>query len=208
MTIVINEKTYSVLISHRAQKRTILRFKNDVFFVSSPKKTPISWIEKQIQLHGEKLITRIKNIPASWNELGMYLLGEWVDKPKLIKTFHLHEPISMNALLKHSMVKSWFLILLSKRVKDWQKKLDIQSPYLVRVRTMSTRLGSNSRRTKRLTFALKLIHFSWPIIDAVIVHELIHDRHFDHSPRFHQALRVAYPRYDEEHAKILKGQHQ
>jgi predicted metal-dependent hydrolase len=73
---------------------------------------------------------------------------------------------------------------------------------------MSTRLGSNSRRTKRLTFALKLIHFSWPIIDAVIVHELIHDRHFDHSPRFHQALRVAYPRYDEEHAKILKGQHQ
>jgi predicted metal-dependent hydrolase len=208
MTIVINEKTYSVLISHRAQKRTILRFKNDVFFVSSPKKTPITWIEKQIQLHGEKLINRIQNIPASCNELGMYLLGEWVEKPKLVKTFHLHEPISMTALLKHSMVKSWFLILVIERVKHWQKKLDIKTPYLVRVRTMSTRLGSNSRRTKRLTFALKLIHFSWPIIDAVIVHELIHDRHFDHSPRFHQALRVAYPRYDEEHAKILKGQHQ
>jgi predicted metal-dependent hydrolase len=208
MTVVINEKTYSVLISHRAKKRTILRFKNDVFFVSSPKKTPISWIEKQIQLHGEKLMTRIQNIPASWNEWGLYLLGEWADKPKLFKTFHLSEPMTMTALLKHPTVQSWFLLLLSKRVKDWQKKLDIQTPYLVRVRIMSTRLGSNSRRTKRLTFALKLIHFSWPIIDAVIVHELIHDRHFDHSPRFHQALRVAYPRYDEEHAKILKGQHQ
>jgi predicted metal-dependent hydrolase len=208
MTVVINEKTYSVLLSHRAKKRTILRFKNDVFFVSSPKKTPISWIEKQIQLHGEKLMTRIQNIPASWNESGLYLLGEWADKPKLFKTFHLSEPMTMTALLKHPTVQSWFLLLLSKRVKDWQKKLDIQTPYLVRVRIMSTRLGSNSRRTKRLTFALKLIHFSWPIIDAVIVHELIHDRHFDHSPRFHQALRVAYPRYDEEHAKILKGQHQ
>ena len=208
MTVVINEKTYSVLISHRAKKRTILRFKNDVFFVSSPKKTPISWIEKQIQLHGEKLMTRIQNIPVSWNESGMYLLGEWADKPKLFKTFHLSEPMTMTALLKHPSVQSWFLLLLNKRVKDWQKKLDIQTPYLVRVRIMSTRLGSNSRRTKRLTFALKLIHFSWPIIDAVIVHELIHDRHFDHSPRFHQALRVAYPRYDEEHAKILKGQHQ
>ena len=208
MNVVINEKSYLVQISHRAKKRTILRFKNDVFFVSSPKKTPISWIEKQIQLYGEKLINRIQNIPISWNELGMYLLGEWVDKQKLIKMFHLHEPITMTALLKHPSVQSWFIILLIQRVKDWQKTLSIHTPYLVRVRSMSTRLGSNSRRTKRLTFALKLIHFSWPIIDAVIVHELIHDRHFDHSPRFHQALRVAYPRYDEEHAKILKGQHQ
>jgi predicted metal-dependent hydrolase len=208
MTIVINEKTYPVLISYRAKKRTILRFKNDIFFVSSPKKTPESWIEKQIHLFGEKLIARIKNIPVSWTENGMFLLGVWVDKPKLLQTFRLSESMSMAGLLKHRLVKSWFLALLIKRVNDWQKKLVIDTPYLVRVRIMLTRLGSNSRRTKRLTFALKLIHFSWPIIDAVIVHELIHDRHFDHSPRFHQALRVAYPRYDEEHAKILKGQHQ
>ena len=208
MTVVINQKTYPVFVTHRAKKRTILRFKNDVFFVSSPKKTPLSWIEKQLHLHGEKLITRIQNIPVSWNEKGMYLLGTWVDQSKVFKTFQLPESISMMALMKHRSVKAWFLTMLTKRVNDWQKTLNIQTPYLVRVRTMSTRLGSNSRRTKRLTFAIKLIHFSWSIIDAVIVHELIHDRHFDHSPRFHQALRVAYPRYDEEHAKILKGQHQ
>jgi predicted metal-dependent hydrolase len=207
MTVFINEKNYPVLISHRAKKRTILRFKNDVFFVSSPKKTPISWIEKQIQLYGENLINRVKKIPASWSEKGMYLLGDWNDKPKLCQLFLLNESITMAGLLNHRFVKSWFLALLIKRVKDWQKKLDIHTLYLVRVRMMSTRLGSNSRRTKRLTFALKLIHFSWSIIDAVIVHELIHDRYFDHSIRFHQALRVAYPRYDGEHAKILKGQH-
>jgi len=208
MTVVIQEKKYPVSITHRAKKRTILRFKNDVFFVSSPKKTPISWIEKQILLHGEKLIARMQNIPVSWNEKGMYLLGSWVDKNKLYKTFSVEELISMADFMKHRSLKEWFLTLLTKRVKDWQKMLNISTLYLVRVRTMSTRLGSNSRRTKRLTFALKLVHFSWSIIDAVIVHELIHDRHFDHSPRFHQALRDAYPRYDEEHAKILKGQHQ
>lgn len=208
MTVVIHDKTYPVLITHRAKNRTILRFKNDVFFVSSPKKTPLTWIEKQLQLHGEKLIKRIQNIPVSWNQQGMYLLGTWVDHASLEKTFHLKESLSVSALIKHRIMKEWFLTLLTKRLIDWQKTLGIKTPYLVRVRIMSTRLGSNSRRTKRLTFALKLIHFSWPIIDAVIVHELIHDRHFDHSPRFHQALRVAYPRYDEEHAKILKGQHQ
>jgi predicted metal-dependent hydrolase len=208
MTVKIQEKTYPVYITHRAKKRTILRFKNDVFFVSSPKKTPLTWIEKQIHLHGEKLIQRIQNMPASWTEEGMYLLGTWVDKTKIFKTFKFIESDSMALFVKHRSLKDWFLTLLTERVKDWQKTLDIQTPYLVRVRIMSTRLGSNSRRTKRLTFALKLIHFSWPIIDAVIVHELIHDRHFDHSPRFHQALRDAYPRYDEEHAKILKGQHQ
>jgi predicted metal-dependent hydrolase len=208
MTVVIRDKTYSVLITHRAKKRTILRFKNDVFFVSSPKKTPLSWIEKQLQLHGEKLIKRIQNIPVSWNEQGMYLLGTWVDQSILLRTFHIEEGLPIPTLMKHRLVKEWFLALLTKRVKEWQKTLAITTPYLVRVRIMTTRLGSNSRRTKRLTFALKLIHFSWPIIDAVIVHELIHDRHFDHSPRFHLALRNAYPRYDEEHAKLLKGQHQ
>jgi predicted metal-dependent hydrolase len=208
MTVVIQEKKYPVSITHRAKKRIILRFKNDVFFVSSPKKTPISWIEKQILLHGEKLIARMQNIPVSWNEKGMYLLGSWVDKNKLYKTFSVEELISMADFMKHRSLKEWFLTLLTKRVKDWQKTLNISTPYLVRLRNMSTRLGSNSLRTKRLTFALKLVHFSWSIIDAVIVHELIHDRHFDHSPRFHQALRDAYPRYDEEHAKILKGQHQ
>lgn len=208
MTVKIQEKTYPVYITHRAKKRTILRFKNDVFFVSSPKKTPLAWIEKQIHLHGEKLIQRIQNMPVSWTEEGIYLLGIWVDKPTIFKTFKFMESDSMALFIKHRSLKDWFLALLTERVKDWQNTLDIQTPYLVRVRTMSTRLGSNSRRTKRLTFAFKLIHFSWPIIDAVIVHELIHDRHFDHSPRFHQALRDAYPRYDEEHAKILKGQHQ
>jgi predicted metal-dependent hydrolase len=208
MIVVIQEKKYPVSITHRAKKRTILRFKNDVFFVSSPKKTPSSWIEKQIYLHGEKLIARMQKIPVSWNEKGMYLLGSWVDRNKLHKTFSVEELTSMADFMKHRSLKEWFLTLLTKRVKDWQKTLNIQTLYLVRVRTMSTRLGSNSRRTKRLTFALKLVHFSWSIIDAVIVHELIHDRHFDHSPRFHQALRDAYPRYDEEHAKILKGQHQ
>jgi predicted metal-dependent hydrolase len=208
MTVVIQGKKYPVSITHRAKKRTILRFKNDVFFVSSPKKTPSSWIEKQIYLHGEKLIQRIQNIPVSWTDQGMYLLGTWIEQPRVLKTFRISESMSMVTLMKHRFVKEWFLTLLTKRVKDWQKTLNIQTQYLVRVRIMSTRLGSNSRRTKRLTFALKLIHYAWPIIDAVIVHELIHDRHFDHSPRFYQALRDAYPRYDEEHAKILKGQHQ
>jgi len=208
MNVVIQNKTYPVLISHRAKKRTILRFKDNGFLVSAPKKTPLSWIEKQIQLHGEKLIKRIENIPVSWNHQGMYLLGTWVDHATLEKTFHLKESLSVSALMKHRLIKEWFLALLTKRVHHWQKTLAITTPYLVRVRMMTSRLGSNSRRTKRLTFALKLIHFAWPIIDAVIVHELIHDRHFDHSPRFHQALRLAYPRYDEEHAKLLKGQHQ
>jgi predicted metal-dependent hydrolase len=208
MTVSIDGKTYPVYVTHRAKKRIILRFKDDIFLVSSPKKTPLAWIDKQIHLHGEKLIARIKNIPFSWSEEGMYILGTWVNKDKVLKTFPLSDSTSMTELLKHQSIKDWFLSLIVKRVKEWQKSLAIHTPYLVRVRTMSTRLGSNSRRTKRLTFALKLMHFSWPIIDAVIVHELIHDRHFDHSLRFHQALRVAYPRYDEEHAKILKGQHQ
>lgn len=209
MTITLAGKVYPVHIVHRAKKRIILRFKDEQFFVSMPKRTSQAWLAKQLHDHGERLIQKIKAIPVPFNASGLYLYGEWVPY------MHMHQhglkridgPFSYQEKAWQPLKKSFQAALLN-RVHHWQKKLAITTPYQIRVRHMQTRLGSNSRKTKRLTFAYKLIHFAWPIIDAVIVHELMHDRHFDHSPRFYQALYDAYPAYPREHGKILKGQYQ
>ncbi|MFZ9782109.1 MAG: YgjP-like metallopeptidase domain-containing protein [Bacilli bacterium] len=209
MTIVLGETTYPVTIFYRERKRIILRFKDGQFIVSMPKRTSPTWLRSQLQLHGEKLIKKVSAIPAGFNEKGIYLYGEWVALNTLAGQFEMDPPIPFAYWEKRwQPLKDQFTKSLKHRVQFWQNRLNIFTHYQVRVRHMTTRLGSNSRKTKRLTFAYKLVHFAWPIIDAVIVHELIHDRHFDHSPKFYQALTAAYPTYHLEHGKILKGQYQ
>jgi predicted metal-dependent hydrolase len=208
MTVVIQDVVYPVTIFYRAKKRMILRFKDQSFHVSVPKRTGEDWIEKQVMLHGKKLLEKVNKIPKPFNEQGMYVYGEWhryLDLSDFFKT--KRNGVTSTASPYVDALKSTFTEDLQQRVKHWQQKLTIKTPYRIRVRLMHTRLGSNSRRTKTLTFAMKLIHFAWPIIDAVIVHELMHDIHFDHSKRFYNALYQAYPLYQVEHAKILKGQY-
>jgi predicted metal-dependent hydrolase len=208
MTVVIQGVVYPVTVFYRAKKRMILRFKEESFHVSVPKRTNEDWIEKQVIIHGNKLLEKVNRIPKPFNHQGMYHYGNWHSYQDLSK-FINKKPIDSTAILSPytDSLKSTFTHDLQQRVQYWQEALKIKTPYRIRVRLMHTRLGSNSRRTKILTFTMKLIHFAWPIIDAVIVHELIHDMHFDHSNNFYKALYQAYPLYREEHAKILKGQY-
>jgi predicted metal-dependent hydrolase len=136
------------------------------------------------------------------------MLGRWYAFSQLFSLLGLQPdtiPLSPRWL---KATHAWFLPQLIARVHHWQIKLAITRPYRIRLRSMRSRLGSNSRKTMTLTFASKLMHVAWPMIDAVIVHELIHDRHFDHSPNFYQALKEAYPDYEQEHAKLLLGHYQ
>ena len=55
------------------------------------------------------------------------------------------------------------------------------------------------RRTIRLNW--RLVHFSLPVIDYVVAHELSHLRVMDHSPRFWDTVRTVVPDYAE-----LRGQ--
>lgn len=208
MTVVIQDVAYPVRVFYRAKKRMILRFKDQTFHVSVPKRTGEDWIEKQILTHGKKLLEKVNKIPKPVNQQGMFMYGNWKSFQDLSNVLKKNETdLSIDHLPYFDSLKLTFISDLQKRVRHWQKTLNIPTPYRIRVRVMETRLGSNSRRTKTLTFAMKLIHFAWPIIDAVIVHELMHDIHFDHSPKFYNALYQAYPPYQVEHAKILKGQY-
>jgi predicted metal-dependent hydrolase len=209
LTVVIEAVSYPVVIRYQRMKRIVLRFRDGQFFISAPRRTPIAWLAKQVQTHGPALQKKIAQLLPPITDQGMYVLGVWQTNQILMKTFAIQAQTPLNAKDDRlTALRPWFLKQITARTLMYQTQLKITTPYRIRLRNMRTRLGSNAKRTKTLTFALKLIHYAWPIIDAVIIHELIHDRHFNHSPDFYQALRHAYPRYDLEHAKILKGHYQ
>ena len=60
---------------------------------------------------------------------------------------------------------------------------NIKSPIL-KIRSMKTRWGVYNRANHTITLNSKLIEFDVEKIDYVIIHELSHIKHFDHSKEF------------------------
>ncbi|WP_395402514.1 M48 family metallopeptidase [Pseudoduganella sp. UC29_106] len=101
--------------------------------------------------------------------------------------------------------------LLKERVKNWFKQ-QAEGLFAQRLDLYATRLGvqyssfslSNAdtrwgsctvQRVIRLNW--KLMHFSLPLIDYVVAHELAHILEMNHSPRFWAHVGRIYPQYDE-----------
>lgn len=84
------------------------------------------------------------------------------------------------------------------RVDYWINMLDIYkfNPKLIKVRWMKTRWGSCSS-ISTLTFNIKLIHVPIQYIDYVIIHELCHLKHFNHSKKFYDLQKKILPNYPE-----------
>ena len=69
-------------------------------------------------------------------------------------------------------------------------------PYpILKIRTMKTRWGVCNRKIKSVTLNFNLIKYDYDCLDYVIVHELSHFVHFDHSKEFWNTVSKYYPNY-------------
>jgi predicted metal-dependent hydrolase len=85
--------------------------------------------------------------------------------------------------------------LLGARVKHWAKDLAV-APSGVDIRDTSSRWGSCSSRG-RLSFCWRIVMAPPPVLDYLVVHELCHLRHPDHSRRFWKLVGSRLPDHEE-----------
>lgn len=71
---------------------------------------------------------------------------------------------------------------------------DIPYPKL-KIRSMKTRWGVNHKLDDSITLNSKLIRYDTKIIDYVVIHELSHFVHFDHSRNFWKTVEKYMPDY-------------
>lgn len=90
---------------------------------------------------------------------------------------------------------------LLPRATQLAKKMDL-SFNKVTLREQSSRWGSCSSK-KNLNFNWRLVHFKPEIIDYVIIHELAHLEHLNHSAKFWQLVKQHDPAYPT-HRGFLK----
>ncbi|MBQ9011152.1 MAG: DUF45 domain-containing protein [Bacilli bacterium] len=86
--------------------------------------------------------------------------------------------------------------LFEERLKYCHSLFEEDIPYpKLRIRFMKTRWGVNHKRDDSVTLNSKLIRYDIKIIDYVIIHELSHFVHFDHSKAFWKTVEYYMPDY-------------
>ena len=93
------------------------------------------------------------------------------------------------------------LQIIPDRVKHYAKIIGVDYGRIT-IRNQRTRWGSCSSKGN-LNFNCLLMLLPDDIIDSVVVHELCHRKHMDHSPRFYAEVEKAFPEYQRCH-KWLK----
>ena len=85
--------------------------------------------------------------------------------------------------------------ILPQKVASWAQKMGVEYNNIV-IKDQKTLWGSCSSK-KNLNFSYRLIKMPLSIIDYLIVHELAHLIHFDHSQEFWACVEGYIPNYKE-----------
>ena len=206
-TYEYNGNVYPVIVTYKRMRSIRYRYRNGQFLISAPRISLKSDFIRGLDKFAGVLIARENNKPVPLGDDYIYLLGEKYDisfPGNLTIEGCLNISFSEKEDLEKKL-KKWFKKYIENRVRYYEEMMGL-SPYKVRVQKMSSRFGSNSKHTKSLNFATLLMHYSEPIIDSVVVHELAHEIVYEHSASFYKVVYKYCPEYDNYHTKLRKGE--
>ena len=94
------------------------------------------------------------------------------------------------------------LIFFQERLNIYIKTFSNLPKFRLRIRNMKTRWGVCNKSSMTVTLNSKLIHYDVTCIDYVIVHELSHFEHMDHSSAFWKCVEEHYPNYKKARKEL------
>ena len=109
----------------------------------------------------------------------------------------------------NKMVEKWYKKQMESLFKErlllnYNKfEEDIPFPNL-RIRNMKTRWGVCNKKSKTITLNSNLMKYDVSKLDYVIIHELSHFIHLNHSKEFHEFLRKFVPNENKLRKEISK----
>lgn len=202
---------YDVQVVKKRNKNTYVKVKDDLtIYVTTNFFATKSYIKNLLDNENEflkKSIERVKKRKEMDEEF--YYLGKKYDI--ILIPFNNIE-IDDNRIYVNSMsyLEKW---LKNETLRIYKERLNynynlfeenIPFPKL-KIRNMKTRWGVCNKRDDSITLNSKLIRYNIREIDYVIIHELSHFVHFDHSRQFWNTVSYYMPEYKKA-IKILKSE--
>ena len=205
MTYELDGQVYEVDIIYKRIRNIHFRFDDGKYIISCPKRTPERMIRSGLDKYARKLRDRSTKTQA-FGEDFVYLFGQRIAVTYPGSIYYNPETKidfkDQNVLVKK--LRKYFLKYMQDRTLYYEQLMKCPH-YLVKVRQMKSRYGSNNRYAKTIAYSLSLLHYSFEIIDSVIVHELAHCFVYNHSDKFYRVVYNYCPRYDEFRKKLIKA---
>ncbi|MCP4336727.1 MAG: M48 family metallopeptidase [Mycoplasma sp.] len=216
LTYYFNKKLFNIEIIRTRNKNMYLKVKENKVFCSAPIKYSDKDIKEFVDKYAEKFFNYISK--AKQNELYslrknfIYINGKkykinrliGFSKPNIIiqsKKIDIYtkdnEDDSINKILKN-FLKTNTLNYMKIRQKYFEKKMKIQH-HDIRVVYKKSNWGTNMVLLKKISYSSRIAHFNEEIKDYLIVHELSHNKHPNHSKDFWNLVKKYCPNY-----KILR----
>ena len=203
MNFNYNNKNYEVIIEKKNNKNTYIRVKEDLkIYVSTSYLTPNLYIKSLINNNRDSIIKMINTQEKKQSKKdGYYLLGQKINVVKTNVTKSYFEDNTLYVKTKEDIDK-WYLKQAKRVFKERLDTIyndfteDVPYPKLV-IRTMKTRWGVCNKNLEKVTLNYNLIFMDRKYLDYVIVHELSHFIHFDHSKEFWKLVSENEPNYKQ-----------
>lgn len=163
-----------------------------------------------IKKRGSKSTIRIEDdggvtvtVPADWTrqmtEDFIYKHRRWINNHRTHVLEKTEVELSDEDIRK---LKALAQEVLTKKTDYYAKLMGVEYLY-VKITSAKGRFGSCGKN-KRICYSYRLMLYPEKAIDYVVVHELSHIKHFDHSKDFYRCIEKYLPDY-KEREKLLKG---
>ena len=198
MKIEVNGILIDVVITRKKIKNIYFRIKEDLnIYVSCNYLCTNNYIENLLLKNKKDILKMYNNMKSKTNNKNeIYYLGEklkFIESKKIsIDEENAYGPSieKINEYLEKNSL-NFFETRLNRlmiQFKDLPK-------FRLRTRKMKTRWGVCNKSSMTITLNTELIHKDVSLIDYVIIHELCHFKHMDHSPSFWREVEKYYPYY-------------
>lgn len=224
MYIKIKDVKVPVVIkSYKSSKTIKMYFKNGIFTITKPTYVTKYKINEMIKKHEEEIyneyqkVIEQQNAKKNWYEKETFyykgqkykiVFNEIGDKKIIIKINDDEKILEIKVLKNLSkesrkeyldkgikkFLKSNTQEIIDKKLLSWSNKTNIKYK-TVQVRDAISKYGSCTVGKKALHFSSRLVMLPDDVIDAIIVHELCHIIHPNHSKEFYNLVETFIPNY-------------
>lgn len=203
----IEDKDLIVVIERKKIKNIYFRI-NDALeiYVTCPKYVTDFEIKRLLNKNKDEL-TKMYNkvLKSKEKDDKVYFLGEEIDyiyhKKVIFDGNRIFAPSIDDA---NKYLEEHSLPYFQERLNLYIDEFDDLPEFRLRVRKMKTRWGVCNRKSMTVTLNTLLIHKRTFLIDYVIVHELSHFEHMDHSHAFWECVNRHYPEYKKARTELKK----
>ena len=204
--IQINNQNFTYIINYKKIKNIYFRVKDDLkIYVTANPRVSVNYIESLLKDNAASIIKMYKReVEKLSKDNDIYFLGN-----KLELIISNNKPYISNDCIYAKDIKSAKDYIYSEaydifwtRLEQVKESFNNLPSFKLKVRKMTSKWGVCNIKSMSVTLNTYLIEKDIHLIDYVIVHELCHFKHMNHSSSFWKEVSLHYPYYKQARKEL------